>query len=52
MKHTRPISMPRPQYAALIGGGTGTALTDLLLTIKAALVDFRFAKNNQVISGS
>jgi hypothetical protein len=52
MKHVRPVSAPRPQYATLIGGGTGTAVTDLILTIKAALVDFRFAKNNQVITGS
>jgi hypothetical protein len=29
----------------------GTAKTDLLLSIKAALVDYQFAKNNNVITG-
>ncbi len=53
MKHLRSISTSRPQPAVLVGGGGGgSAKTDLLLTIKAALVDFQFAKNNGVITGT
>jgi len=52
MKHMRTISAPRPRAAAIVPGGGGTAKIDLLLTIKAALVDFQFAKNNNVISGT
>ena len=51
MNHMRPISAPRPKVAALVGGGGGTAKIDLVLTIKAALIDFQFAKNNSVITG-
>ncbi len=52
MNHMRPISAPRPRVAAIVGGGSGTAKTDLILTIKAALIDFQFAKNNSVITGT
>jgi len=52
MNHMRPLSAPRPKAAAIVGpGGGGTPKIDLLLTIKAAFVDFQFAKNNSVISG-
>lgn len=51
MKHLRSVSASRPKQAALVGGGVSTAKTDLILSIKAALVDFRFNKNNGVITG-
>jgi hypothetical protein len=52
MNHMRPISAPRPKAAALVGGGGGTAKIDLVLSIKAAWVDYQFAKNSNVISGA
>lgn len=52
MNHLRPISAPRPKAAAIVPGGGGTAKTDLLLSFKAAWVDFKFAKNNNVITGA
>ncbi len=52
MKHMRSISASRPRTAAIVGGGGNTSKTDLVLSIKAALVDYRFAKNNGVITGT